>query len=195
MQQTVINILHYLINHWSQIVAYSVGGLSIAVITQFLKKKFNLDNLPIFKFLKVIKLDGPRIVGIIVTVLTAAGTAASWLIDPANAQYIPIRYAFILTAAFYVHRFFVSPTVAKIELAAAPYLAALEQVKSQNAAAPASVGVLSPSSQAVVPPVLATPLMPPVNQDPIVPTALVVPGVVGAAPGAAVSTTPGVAQS
>lgn len=132
MNQQVIDVITYLSNHWPQILGYSLNGLTVAVVLQWLKKKFELDVLPRFTFLKVIRLDGPRVVALLFTLFTGVSTAASWLTDPVNAKYIPERYAFLLVAGVYIHRFIVSPAATKLEVALQPYLEAVSQIKKEE---------------------------------------------------------------
>lgn len=149
-QQTLITVGTWIVAHWPQIIAYSINGLSIAVILQWLKKKYKLDEVGRFQFLKVIHLDGPRIVAVLFSVFTAVSTGASWLADPANAQYIPERYALILAAGLYIHRFLVSPLAIRIETSLEPYFLAVEQIKAtskeQAPSVPAATTAPAPSS-------------------------------------------------
>lgn len=133
-QQTIATVSFYLVHHWQEIAAYAVNGLSVAVILQWLKKKYKLDQIARFNVLKIIRLDGPRIVALLFTIFTGISTAASWLADPGNAQYVPERYAFMLMAGVYIHRFLVSPAATKLETALMPYLAAVEQIKKEEQA-------------------------------------------------------------
>jgi hypothetical protein len=121
--------LDYVLAHWHVIVAYVGGGLTISVVLQIIKRHFHLDRIQSRRLLKLVRVDGARIVVMVLTIFTTIGTAVNWLIDPVNAQYLPKQFAFLLAAAFFVHRFAVSPIGAKIEKALKPYWMALEQIK------------------------------------------------------------------
>jgi hypothetical protein len=120
----VQNAATYGANHWHAIVAYSAGGLGISILLQWLKRHFKLDEKTFAK------LDGPRIIAVILSILTSLGTLVNYLIDPVTAQNIPKEFTFLLTAAFFIHRFMVSPVGAKLEKTLKPYWQALEQIKS-----------------------------------------------------------------
>lgn len=129
---TLLDLQHavdYVLSHWHVIAAYAGGGLTISVVLQIIKRHFHIDRIQSRRLFKLIRVDGAKIVVLLLTIFTTAGTAVNWLIDPVNAQYLPKQFAFLLTAAFFVHRFAVSPVGAKIEKALKPYWKALEQIK------------------------------------------------------------------
>lgn len=155
-------ILEYLVHHWPAILNYSIDGLSLAVILQCLKRRTKIDQAHI-KFLGFIKLDGPKIVTLMLTIFSGIMTAENWLLDPSNAQYIPQKYAFLLTAAFYFHRFLVSPAAIKLGNWLRPYIQAVQLVNSTyNAAAPKSIYVPAPPVSAMTPPSVSPPTPAPV---------------------------------
>jgi hypothetical protein len=154
MNQQILDIITYITSHWQSILLYSVDGFSVAIVLQWLKKKFKLDELPRFDILKIIRLDGPRIVALLFTIFTGVSTAASWLVDPGNAQYIPERYAFVLMAGAYIHRFLVSPATTRIMTMLEPYLLAVDQIKKEQATtvpAPDSLPVATTPSPSLAP--------------------------------------------
>lgn len=131
---TLLDLQHaitYVADHWREIAAYSVGGLSISILLQWLKRHFKLDQKTV-RFVKLVRLDGPRIVVVLLAVLTTIGTTVNYLIDPVNAQYIPKEFSFLLAAAFFIHRFMVSPLGQRLEKALKPYWLALEQMKQNE---------------------------------------------------------------
>lgn len=149
-QQDWINGATYLIQHWQLIAAYSVGGLSISIILQWIKRKFKLDER-LVKITRFIRLDGPRIIVIILTIFTGIGTAVDWLIDPGNARYIPERYVGLLAAAFYIHRFIVSPAGQKISNWLELYVRAVRMVEQQAVAREATTSPKTPQSAQITP--------------------------------------------
>lgn len=131
---TLLDLQHaltYIVNHWHVIAAYLAGGLSISLLLQWLKRHFKLDQKTI-QIVKLIRLDGPRIVVTLLTIFTTIGTIINYLIDPVNAQYIPKEFTFLLTAAFFIHRFMVSPLGLRIERILKPYWLAIEQIKKNE---------------------------------------------------------------
>lgn len=142
--QTFVNIGLYIYHNWAQIALYSVNGLSLAVIVQWIKRHFKLDEIERIKFMKLVHLDGPRIVSMMFLAFSGLDTAATWLADPSNSQYVPVRYAFIVTAGIVLHRFLVSPTSKRIEKSLEPYMEAVSQLKAEQVA----------SAQAPLPPLV-----------------------------------------
>ena len=132
---TLLDLQHaadYVLSHWHVIAAYAGGGLTISALLQIIKRHFKLDKIRVLRFLWLIKIDGARLVVLLLTLFTTLGTAINWLIDPINAQYLPKQFAFLLTAAFFVHRFVVSPVGIKIEKILRPYWQALKEIKDSE---------------------------------------------------------------
>lgn len=142
------NACMYIFAHWRVIAGYAVSGLGISIALQTLKRHFQLDKRTV-KIVKLIRLDGPRIVVVMLTVLTAISTAVTYLLDPVNVQYIPKDFSFLLTAAFFVHRFAVSPIGTRIEKALKPYWQALEQLKESEQKTIAPATVITPNPEVV----------------------------------------------
>lgn len=155
-EQDAINGAIYIIHHWREIAAYSGGALGLSVVLQWLKHHFKLDQKEL-RLLYFIKLDGPRIVVMLFSIFTALGTAVGWLIDPSNARYIPEKFLFLLTAAFYIHRFMVSPLGQRIENQLKPWIKVLKEVRAQELARQAAAAgnpqatIVSPTLQPATP--------------------------------------------
>lgn len=160
---TLLDLQHaldYVVAHWHVIAAYFGGGLTISVVLQIIKRHFHIDRIQSRRLLKLVRVDGARIVVMILTVFTTAGTAVNWLIDPVNAQYLPKQFAFLLTAAFFVHRFMVSPLGARIEKALKPYWKALEQIKAAEDKKATVASTVSPTPTFTAPPAVASGVTP-----------------------------------
>lgn len=155
-QQEILHAIDYVVRNWPALVGY--GGLAtfISVVLQYFKKRYHLD-VKVVRLFRIIKLDGPRLVASLYTIGVSLATGYTWLLDPANAKYVPDRFAYILTFGFFVHRFLVSPAGQKLERTLEPYLLAVKQIKAMEAAK-ASLAA-TPSQQ--VQPTLNPPAAPP----------------------------------
>lgn len=157
-QEDPIVVLNYLIAHWHYIAFYTIDGLSIAIMLQWFKRHFKVDEIERTKLFGFIKVNGKHIVVIILTILAGVSTAATWLVDPNNSAFIPQQYAGILLAAFYIHRFFVSPVGSKIEKALQPYWEAVGQIKEQESLPQATqTTLLPPAATPTTIPVVSAP--------------------------------------
>lgn len=156
----LLNAWNFVYAHWHQIVGFSILGVSISAILQYLKRRTGIDKAEV-KLIGLIRLDGPRIVVLVQTLLVALGTLYAHLLDPTNAKYIPTQFAFLLMAVFYLHRFLVSPEGSKIEKELEPYVKAFEQVQAQKLADEAAAKLQAQSASQVVAPQTETVATPP----------------------------------
>lgn len=128
----------YLDAHWTTIGAYTVGGLSLSVVFQLLKKKLKLDKVDDFKLLKLIRLDSARFVGLLFTIFTFAATLANYIlnVNSMSPTTIPKTFFPLLGVALFLHNVFVSPTFKWVasKISTSAYFGAVTQLKAAKAA-------------------------------------------------------------
>lgn len=114
--------------HLGIIGGYAGIGAAVAVVVQTLKVKFHIDQ----KYIKSLKLDGPKLVNIALTVVTALPLIAELVVEKLNDDPTQINgnYAYIFIAAVWLHRFAVSPLYAKVQ----NFLESKQAVKDKAAA-------------------------------------------------------------
>jgi hypothetical protein len=135
---------------WTEYGGWAIG---ITSILQYLKRKYAIDKAKGFSFLGWWQMDGPRIMATAYALVTAVSAGLTWFINPANAAYIPTRFAFLITIGVAVHRFFISPASKKLEAKFAPYITALERLQAMEqgivAGANAKVATAAPTQATI----------------------------------------------
>lgn len=161
-QQDIINGATWVLDDWHRVVGYSLIALAISIGLQYFKKRYHWDEIQAFKLLKLIPLDGPRIVALIYSACTALTALYFWVINPESATVIPAQFSFLLSAGFYIHRFIVSPTGQRVEKALQPYWKALEQIR----AAETTQSVTSAAIPLISPIIAPVPTLDPLGPQP-----------------------------
>lgn len=127
----------YVDAHWTTIGAYTVGGLSLSVVFQVLKKKLKLDKVDTYKLFKVIQLDASTYIGILFTIFTLAGTLANYVlnVNSMSPTAIPKNFAWLTLVALFLHNVVVSPAFKWIanKVSTSAYFGAVTQLKAQKA--------------------------------------------------------------
>lgn len=127
----------YVDAHWSTIGAYSLGGLSVSVVFQLLKKKLKLDKVDTYKLFKVIQLDASTYIGILFTIFTFAGTLANYAlnVNSMSPTAIPNNFIWLTGVALFLHNLIVSPAFKWIanKVATSAYFGAVTQLKAKKA--------------------------------------------------------------
>ena len=130
--------IEYVVNQpletWLTIAGYLGGSTVIAVILQFLKKRFNIDS--------------KKVVMGLLSSFTALASVADYLVTNNVGAPLPElahTWAYLMALAVVIHRFAVSPLYARLSAAVQRFLAKVDasQASKPSVAAPA-VPVLPP---------------------------------------------------
>lgn len=101
-------IIHYFTSlppaTWTTVLSYVGGATGIATFLQIIKRKY--------------KIDGPKLISFLLGVFSLIASGADYLISHVATSPLPTIFgngSKLLAAAFFVHRFAVSPVSAWIE--------------------------------------------------------------------------------
>lgn len=130
--EAILNAEMFISAHWTVWAEY--GGYSVGVVAllQFIKRKYGIDKAKGFSFLGLWRMDGPRIMAALFGLWSAAAAGLTWIINPANAAYVPVRFSFLIATGAAIHRFLISPASLKIEAKIKPYIQALQQLQTME---------------------------------------------------------------
>lgn len=98
-----MNTAQFWIDNYTTILSFLGASGGVAIILQLVKKYF--------------KLDGTKTVHVLLALFALLPAVADYIINYGQQMpgQIPQNFAFIVTGAIYVHKFFVSPISKKIE--------------------------------------------------------------------------------
>ena len=134
--QDIIQYLSSLpMSTWTTLLSYLGGAAGIATALQLIKRKY--------------KLDGPKLVSFLLGVFSLVTSGADYLITNAATSPLPTilgNGSKLLAAAFFVHRFAVSPLSAWIEKQLLSLITDANNYRSMTKA-PDTVTIPAPSSE------------------------------------------------
>ena len=108
------HLVHLFLDNIETIGGYAGFGAFLAVIVQSLKVKFHIDER-VLSLTKRIKLDGPKMVNILLTALTALPFIVDEILRQLDLnQHLNASYPWLFASAVWLHRFAVSPLYGKI---------------------------------------------------------------------------------
>ena len=108
------SILNYLTtipsSTWTTLLAYLAGSAGVASLLQLLKKKLHIDSA--------------KVISALLGLFSFVAAAGDYIINQAtqNPSVLGRNTAYIVSLAFFVHRFAVSPLFGKLEKSLLPYV-------------------------------------------------------------------------